>query len=256
MKTENIYTTRDYNKFKRLIGNREVSRQRIAIIKKSIETVGYISNPIIVNEKFEIIDGQGRFAVLKELGMPIEYRIIPGLTIEHCQAMNLKATGWTLEDYVKSYAETGNENYIRLIELHKETGLSYCVIANAKEGSICSGAKTILIREGKLEIPEDKLDSIKDVLNYVARFKDIQKSISGRAEMFFTAIGFCYFCKEVDKERLFEVIHTRPYMIHPVANAETLLKEIEDAYNFRLSKNKRIYLVYLLKTRNRREVEE
>ena len=38
--------------------------------------MGFIKNPIVVNEKMEIIDGQGRFEVCKEKGLPIYYNIV------------------------------------------------------------------------------------------------------------------------------------------------------------------------------------
>jgi ParB-like chromosome segregation protein Spo0J len=64
---EKIFETRDYGMFKRLKGNRDITTNRVAIIKASIENIGYISNPIICNENMEIIDGQGRYEACKEL---------------------------------------------------------------------------------------------------------------------------------------------------------------------------------------------
>ena len=55
-----INTTGDYGIFKRLKGNRTVTRSRVEKIKNSINKVGYIKSPIVVNEKREVIDGQGR----------------------------------------------------------------------------------------------------------------------------------------------------------------------------------------------------
>ena len=104
-----IFTTTEYDLFKRLKGNRDVTNKRVAIIKESISSIGYVSNPVIVNENYEVIDGQGRVRALMELGLPVEYRIITGLGIDDCRAMNLKPTGWSINDFVKSYAEYGNK---------------------------------------------------------------------------------------------------------------------------------------------------
>lgn len=41
-----IYTTKDYSMFKVLNGNRTVNPSRVMKIKKSINDVGYITNPI------------------------------------------------------------------------------------------------------------------------------------------------------------------------------------------------------------------
>ena len=76
--TGNVYQTRDYSKFMRLEGNREVVSKRVVKITKSIQQNGYILNPIVVNEKMQVIDGQGRLEALKGLKMPIDYVIAEG----------------------------------------------------------------------------------------------------------------------------------------------------------------------------------
>lgn len=111
-----IYKTTDYNKFKKLIGNREVLAPRVNAIKSSIERIGYCTNPILVNENFEVIDGQGRLEALKELGMPVLYIIEEGLTIEDCMGMNIGMKNWTLNDHIESYKSQGYQSYVNLVE--------------------------------------------------------------------------------------------------------------------------------------------
>ena len=53
-----IYVSHDYDKFTRVKGNRNPKSAKKII--ESINNVGYILNPILVNEKFEVIDGQNR----------------------------------------------------------------------------------------------------------------------------------------------------------------------------------------------------
>ena len=107
MKTEKaiiITITDEYDAFQRLEGNRKVLQERVNLIKQSIGQVGYVSNPIIVNEKMEVIDGQGRLEALKQLHLPVEYRVIEGLTVRECQAINRKTKGWTITDFVDCFA--------------------------------------------------------------------------------------------------------------------------------------------------------
>ena len=63
----NVYVTKDYSIFRRLVGNRDIPESRISKIVESIQTIGWIHNPIIVNEKMEVIDGQGRLTELQRL---------------------------------------------------------------------------------------------------------------------------------------------------------------------------------------------
>lgn len=63
--------TSDYFRFKILDGNRDVLKSHVNKIKESMKKFGWIGPGIIVNEKFEIIDGQTRFYAAKELGLPM-----------------------------------------------------------------------------------------------------------------------------------------------------------------------------------------
>lgn len=85
-----IYSSEDYSVFRKLNGNRSVLEQRKNMIMASITERGWIRNPVVVNEKMEIIDGQGRFEALKELGLPIEYVVAKGASISDCIALNIK----------------------------------------------------------------------------------------------------------------------------------------------------------------------
>lgn len=49
----NVYTTNDYSIFKRLPGNRDIPESRISKIVESIQSIGWVHNPIIVNEKWK-----------------------------------------------------------------------------------------------------------------------------------------------------------------------------------------------------------
>ena len=80
-----ILTTTDYSIFKTLEGNRAVKDHRVDKIVKSICNIGYVTSPILVNEKMEVIDGQGRLQALERLGMPVEYIIHEGVGIEECR---------------------------------------------------------------------------------------------------------------------------------------------------------------------------
>ena len=91
-KVDYVYSTADYSAFKKLTGNRDILENRKNLIISSINERGWIRNPVVVNDNMEIIDGQGRFEALKELGLPIEYVVAHGATISDCIALNIKQT--------------------------------------------------------------------------------------------------------------------------------------------------------------------
>ena len=61
-----VYTTTDYFLFKPIEGNRHKNLLHLSRLKKSI-SANYLFTVIIVNEKYEIIDGQHRFQCIKDL---------------------------------------------------------------------------------------------------------------------------------------------------------------------------------------------
>ena len=108
-----IHVTQDYNLFKRIKGNRTVNKPHINRLLQAIKTtpdsVSY--NPIVVNDKHEIIDGQHRFEAIKQLALPVFYIKVNDLSLTTVQQLNSISKAWSPMDYAKSYAELGNENY-------------------------------------------------------------------------------------------------------------------------------------------------
>lgn len=162
-KAGDIFVTRDYEKFKRLEGNRIV-RGEAAAVKKSITNVGYVLSPILVNEKFEVIDGQHRLQALKDMQLPVYYMMQEGIGIEECQSMNTGQSNWGAIDYVYSYAENGNENYQRLASLltnyKKDFGLEG-VCAFTLPIRISLGRYTNEIKTGCVKLSEEKYELTK-----------------------------------------------------------------------------------------------
>lgn len=90
----------------------DMSRVKNAIT--SVLEVGILPQPIIVNENYEIIDGQGRFEAMKILGLPIIYNKRVGLGLRECVRMNISQSNWNASDYMISNAKEGQESFILL----------------------------------------------------------------------------------------------------------------------------------------------
>lgn len=236
-----VYSTNDYTIFKRLLGNREVKPIRKMKIVKSIQTRGYISCPIIVNEKMEVIDGQGRLEALKSLGLPVEYVIIKWLTIDDCTAMNFK--DWNINDYVDCYAECGNENYIRFKDVAKQFELSYSILHSILVGRTNSGGRgQNELRYEMLKVSEEQYKELCYVCEYIMRYKEIRKTIGGSQRLFLSAIAWVASQENVDRERLFTSIKQQTNKILPVTKTEPLLRQISEVYNYGYpKKNRRMF---------------
>lgn len=139
--------TKEYNKFKSLKGNRELKNANLKKIKESIEKHGVIpGRPILVNKNMEIIDGQHRFSVMKDLELEIEYEILDGDAITKAIVLNANQSQWNIGDYVHSYANQGIDCYRKLARFEEKykLGISNSIDIFART----SGAASKTIRDG------------------------------------------------------------------------------------------------------------
>lgn len=160
MKLENIpsetivYKTTDYDRFKKLEGNRDLNKGLLVQVHESVENDGnYLQhNHIIVNEKWEVIDGQHRLKVAEEAEKEIYYTIAPGFGLREAQILNSRKRQWTGRDFLRSYIYSGNKNYQELSEIMIEYhfSIAICVKALAKDISHDSAMKRF--RAGTFEI--------------------------------------------------------------------------------------------------------
>ncbi len=236
-----IHVTRDYGMFKRMEGNREVTAKRATKIRKSIEKVGLIPSPIIVNEHMEVIDGQGRLEAIRQLNLPVFYIIVPGLTLDDCVAMNVNTTPWTLMDYISSYAETGNENYCRLLNLINSSELPMSTVVCAATG-VMAASNADVIKSGALSIDESFYWAVDGMLSYVERFSKPMKEngISNKGPVF-NCLCFCYRCDDVDNERMYDQFMRYCHKLTSASKTLEVLDTITDIYNFGRKKN-RVYI--------------
>lgn len=238
-----IHKTYDYSEFERLDGNRSVSPHRVAKIIKSVEKVGQLPVPITVNEKMQIIDGQARVQAFEQLGLPIYYCVIEGIGFDECIAMNLDQTNWKLVDYIKSYAEKGNVNYIRLnnlIEQYTIHGIGMLAIIRA--ASNCYDVNDDIIKAGRYICDETDYATAVSVLNYERKFADIVKQIGGRKDYILAAIGIAFLDTECDKDRLYKKMYENHRYFRKCATIHDCLEELTEIYNNRARAESKIYL--------------
>ena len=223
------YTTTDYRKFNKLLGNRAVTEKRVNAITDSMKRRGYIKNPIIVNDRFEVIDGQGRLAALETLGLPVEYILVPGLTIEDCISMNVQMKNWGPADYVDSYADRGEPNYIALRDLMREfPTLNFSVLGGLARDNVGYGASAPSIREGKFKFIADPVE-VRNTLNFIVKIQGRTKGISGTRRIM--ALAFCYRLPGVKPDRLEKVIVQEQKNISIPSRSQDVVRAIQDAYN-------------------------
>lgn len=253
----NVYITKDYSIFKRLVGNRDIPESRISKIVESIQTIGWVHNPIIVNEKMEVIDGQGRLTALQRLGMPVEYIIAEGAGNKECIYMNMNMVNWKLPDFIKSYAEQGNANYQRLLALMEKYANGNLDIISTAVYRI-SKSKHRDIKQGTLQLTQEQYEAAIPRLEYIKPLLDSldANKLPGSLVTLMQTLIYYYDYPEVDKERLAYSVEKNIYNATPWVLNTDCEREVENAYNYGMKLEKKIFIAHLVKEeRMRRQVE-
>jgi hypothetical protein len=110
------------------------------------------ANPILVNDKFEIIDGQHRFTVCQDLGFPIHYLLVENLGLSEVQTLNANTKNWKIEDYIDGYCDMGLQEYCYLKSLMTKTGLGVTILLGIFAAGTTSGSTLYHLREGELKL--------------------------------------------------------------------------------------------------------
>ena len=241
-----IYETTNYTQFKRLIGNRKDDEVRGKALMLSIKTFGQL-DPISVNEKMEVIDGQARLYALKALGLPVKYYIEKGYGLEECRQGNIKAKNWLIADFVRSYAEMGNVSYKYLEALKTQfPNSSYGVIVDIIRGRIGAGGggSNKCIKDGTLTISREQYEEAVQVLDFVKSVARYIPTGGPSVPQYTTALGTLYKHPKVDNARLYKAITTYPTMLLPVTSMEDAFKYLDIVYNYHRTKTYDLLLLY------------
>lgn len=244
MKIPKIQSSQDYDNFIMIQGNRNINQTKIDKIKSDIESgfnlLPYC--PVIAYEKegfLHIIDGQHRFSVGKQLGLPIYYVITDELNLYQIATMNSKQDKWSSKDFLKCYIELGQGDY----KILSQTIIKYKIgISFAAE----------LLSRGKLGTRDKIKDDFEQGKFKVGFFEEttelleLSHSIFSRYKFYtdrhlITAVqtikekGLC------DFNFLTEKIKQAPNMMDKQSSVKEYIYNIERVYNHKASNRKVIY---------------
>lgn len=147
-----VMMTNDYNMFKTIEGNREVNKLHLRRLKDSIQEK-YITVPIIINEKNQIIDGQHRFTSAKELNKPVYYIRVNGLGLKDVHRLNTNTKNWTADAYLDGYCRLGKQDYIIYRDFKNKYGFGHNETNALLSGkSRMGGTKNQAFKDGNFKI--------------------------------------------------------------------------------------------------------
>jgi hypothetical protein len=116
-----IQSTTDYDQFQDIMSNREVDKHHVKRLVAAIKQQNMLHiNPIVVNGKMEVIDGQHRLEAAKILKVPIHFIQDKTISKNEIAKLNSNKKNWAPIDYLNYYCVENVEPYLHLARLHNE----------------------------------------------------------------------------------------------------------------------------------------
>ena len=232
-----VMITNKYEKFSDIAGNRNVKPRHLKNITESI-AIKQIQVPIVVNERFQICDGQNRFLACKKLKKPIYYILLKGLTLEDVQRLNANTHTWNTDDYLDSYCELEYDHYKKYKSYKKKYkfGHTECmIILNGWKNKGKSINKTF--NDGDFNI-KDYPESIKISNKIVKAGKYYEGYKRGG---FVKAMLELFKNPEYDHDKFIDKLARQSAKMTDQTNKKLYLTKIEEIYNYGSKYKIRLY---------------
>jgi hypothetical protein len=244
-----VYKTNDLSIFKTIEGNRPPNPQHIRRLADSITVNGILCNPILVNQKYEVIDGQHRLLAAKKVNSDVYYIILENYGLNEVHALNLNQKNWSRKDFMEGYANMGIESYKKLklfYNYNNDFNFSDCIAlcSNITGGSSAVKAQQYR-KDGAVynmtEIFEEGTWTGKDfnlAQEYADKIRMIKSFYYGynRSTFVGTMIGMLQ-NKNFDFNEFMHKLRLQPTALEDCSSRQQYKLLIEDIYNYR-SRNK------------------
>jgi len=232
-----VYMTYDYSMFKSMRGNRPLDKLLVMKLKKSFKKQ-YLFTIILVNEYYEIIDGQHRFEAAKSLGLPLYFTIQEGYKVKEVQMLNTNTKNWGKMQYLHSYCELGNPEYLKFRNFMRRypkfgIAVSEAILTGLSNGKYKRedghGVRLPTFADGELEIPnEGRSYDIAEKIMQIQPFYDGFNRIT-----FVRAMMRLFNNPNYDHNTFIKKLKIQPTALRHCQSVDQYLLLIEDIYNYR-----------------------
>jgi hypothetical protein len=223
-----VYKTNDYSKFKSKDGNRNLNELHLKRLTESVKHNDLLyANPILVNEKFEIIDGQHRFNVCRQLNKPVYYIKVKGLGLNEIQILNANSKNWAYQDYIDGYCSMGFTEYCYLNKLMKQTNLGVSMLLSMYASD--DGENSVKLKNGELVLNNKTRGAI--ILQWLNDWHLFYDGYKRRS--FVRALVNLYNIKGYSHEKMMQKIKYQSAKLVDCTNTKTYLALLEEIYNFK-----------------------
>ena len=237
-----VFVTHEYDLFKTIDGNRTINRLHADRIADSMSEKQLLT-PIIVNEKFEIIDGQHRFTACQDRGFPVYYIVAEGYGLADVHRLNEKSHDWNMKDFLEGYAifaekDSRFQDYVTLKNFINEYNITPSMGIFLTKGEMTQEDATVYFKNGSYKVQD--LDIAHIFLNrledFGTHFQEKYKTSS-----FMKAFKIFSSSRKYNHDNMVKKLE---YMNGYLQSRSTISQYIEllcEIYNTRVNERNRIY---------------
>lgn len=224
-----VQQTKDYSLFKSIKGNRDINRLHYNRLKKSIQN-NYLFTIIIVNEKFEIIDGQHRFEAIKKLGLPLYYIVCTGYGVNEVQILNQNSKNWSIVDFMNGYCDKGIQDYILYRNFVNKYKFGHLETMAMLRGMISSGSGVgIDFKNGNFKTTH--YEQACKLADLICSVKQYYKGYNRR--FFIFALLKLFKNENFSFDEFIHKLQMQPYSLVDCVSVDQYIMLIEEIYNYK-----------------------
>lgn len=233
-----IYFTREYSRFKNIWGNRELSQSKIKKLTNDIvnglDMLRYC--PIIVDDQMNVIDGQHRLWVAKQLKSNIWYVIADKKNLHEIAKINSAVERWKVKDFINCYCTLANENYKTLEAFMSKNNVNATIAINLlAAGVINTNSGTAATSKETFEAGQFKVKFEKDANELMALVSKFHGYKGYNSRSFIEAIQRIKRANKCDMDRLIENFQTNMKIMDGALSVKQIIVKLEEIYNHKKS---------------------
>lgn len=236
-----LMSTKDYTRFELCQFNRNVAKTKN--LRESMKEHGFIpAYPIhceAKGSKLLIKAGHHRFEVAQELWIQVFYVVSDDTASIH--ELEKATNRWTVNDYLESHARCGSEDYEKLKQYQKQTGipLGMCISMLSGE-SASSNNKLQSFKDGTFRISgQEHADQVSRV---VLHCKSIGVDVN---QNFVAALSRCLRVAEFSIDTFLTRASSNRSAFKKCRTVNEQMRNFEDIYNYKALHQNKLALCFL-----------
>lgn len=231
---QEVEQTTNYEQFKDIASNREVDYRHVNKLAKAIAKKNLLHlNPILCNEKLEVIDGQHRLEAAKFLNVPVFYITDGSVSKADIADINSNAKNWSIIDYINYWAVEKRPGFDKLCAFLGEYPLIQPTTAMLLLSCDCT-RDTNALKEGIVDV--SNYDRAVEVANTLKWFRNFFEYAYDRN--FILAINVFVNHPNFDLEIMKGKVDLQPRSVVRCINKKQYVEMLLEIYNYKSSKNR------------------